>query len=183
MKKRRGHPHHQQQEQPFAGLRAEKGAAAPNDSGALVVCGVAAAPLDDAGAAAFATGAAHLVPCGAGAAAADVDRFDGRLLLDDVARWAGGQQQQQQQQRWRESSHDAGSDGEDAALEADLERERYRFLDPSKEHLLRSGLPFPAGAGAADSSWGEEEDAEDGDGNDDGGCASSVRRARSNTRS
>lgn len=123
----------------FAGLRTGSAAVDAADNVDLTVHGLPTNIICDARAAAFADGPDHLVPCGA----ERVDRFDGRLLLDDVSRWSkrGVRLQQQVLQ----------DDVDGAALDA----ERYRYLDPSKEHLLQSVLAsLQANASESDSEDG-----------------------------
>lgn len=126
------------QQGPFAGLAREPGGGGSlrggrtdgADVAELHVRGLAAPLLDDARAAEFSSGPEHLVPCGAEA----VDRFDGRLLLDDVARWAAR----------AGSAGGAGAPllptfaGEDAT-ESQLDAERYRDLNPDADRPARRG--------------------------------------------
>jgi len=134
MKRRRKR---QQQERPFAGLRGQQESSL-QPGGQLAAIGVPATLLDDARCAAFAVGNEHLVPCGD----ASVDRFDGRLLLDNVSRWVGDGRTQQQQQQQQQQPGNGDVD------EATLDAERYRHLDLSKAHLLASGLPLDDGGGS-----------------------------------
>lgn len=130
---------------PFAGLRTSAGGdggadgAGDNAALALAAHGLAATIYDDPRAAAFADGDG-LVLCGD----ALVDRFDARLLLAE-----SGASFQQRAPR----AHAATSSNDDAD-EALIQAERYRYLDPSKEHLLQSALPpsfgDAGGAGACE---------------------------------
>jgi hypothetical protein len=140
MKKKHRHHRSQATAGPFAGLRGERGGDAAQ---ALRVVGRGVEPIDDPRAAAWASGPESLVPCAGYGDGPAVDRFDGVLLLGDAAR--------RERPRGRGAAAgadaDAGGGGEADAVE--LDAERYRDLDPSREHLLLSGLTASDGADRA----------------------------------
>jgi hypothetical protein len=138
----------------FAGLRAAPGAP-DNDAGAanLLVLGLPATPLDDPRAAAWASSDEHLVPCGA----ERVDRFDGRLLLDEVSRW-------ERPYPTEGAAAPPPPSRPGGAAEGALDAERYRDLDPAKEgSLMLSGPQAPLWRGALEGGDG-------GSGGDAGAC-------------
>lgn len=132
----------QQQQGYFAGLATRppgqargRGRRGDGDVAQLHARGLSAALHDAPSAAAWAGGDEALVPCGD----ETVDRFDGRLLLDDVARWEprGG------------GARAAGDgDGGEGAEGAALDFERYRDLQAPRARAYGGGYRAPYGRGA-----------------------------------
>jgi hypothetical protein len=145
----------------FAGLRELFGRSSARDgavltdaaAASLAVHGIAAELLPDAAAAAFASSDAALVPCDTEL----VDRFDGRLLLDSVARWAA-----------RGGAAAGAADADVSADASALHAERYHGMDPAREHLLEEEPCLPessasgGGAGAGGESGGDSGSGDDG---------------------
>lgn len=122
----------------FAGL--EGRGANSGQAQALSVVGVASTLFRDDAAALAVVDGRHLRPWVQGGASSTVDRYDARLLLEEDLPQRPSTRPQQQ--------HGGGGAAPDAdAGDAELDEERFRDLDYSREHELENPLAFSLALG------------------------------------